>query len=146
MNIILINHYAGGMKFGMEFRPYYFARRWVEMGHNITIVASSFSHLRNKNPDMEGKNYKEEDVDGIRYVWIAGNPYHGNGLGRIRNMFSFLRGLYAHKKKIIGKDIPDVVIASSTYPLDFYPARNIARLCGAKVVFELHDLWPLSPM
>ena len=146
MNIILINHYAGGMKFGMEFRPYYFARRWVEMGHKITIVASSFSHLRNKNPDMGGSNYKEEEIDGIRYVWIAGNHYQGNGLGRIRNMFSFLRGLYAYKRNIIGSDIPDVVIASSTYPLDFYPARKIARICGAKVVFELHDLWPLSPM
>jgi glycosyltransferase involved in cell wall biosynthesis len=41
---------------------------------------------------------------------------------------------------------PDVVIASSTYPLDIWPARRIARRAGAKLVHELHDLWPLSPI
>lgn len=45
MNIILINHYAGSNIHGMEFRPYYLAREWVKMGHNVTIIAASFSHL-----------------------------------------------------------------------------------------------------
>ena len=48
MNILLINHYAGGAKHGMEYRPYFMAKRWVEMGHSVTIAASSFSHLRTK--------------------------------------------------------------------------------------------------
>jgi glycosyltransferase involved in cell wall biosynthesis len=41
---------------------------------------------------------------------------------------------------------PDVVIASSTYPMDIWPARRIARLAGARLVHEVHDLWPLSPV
>ncbi len=41
---------------------------------------------------------------------------------------------------------PDVVIASSTYPMDCWPARRIARRAGAKLVHEVHDLWPLSPI
>lgn len=48
MNIILINHYAGSNFHGMAFRPYYLAREWVKMGHNVTIIAASFSHLRQK--------------------------------------------------------------------------------------------------
>ena len=40
----------------------------------------------------------------------------------------------------------NVVIASSTYPLDIYPAYRIAKHFKAKLVFEIHDLWPLSPM
>ena len=43
MNILYIDHYAGSKNMGMEFRPYYLGKKWLEMGHNVTIVASSFS-------------------------------------------------------------------------------------------------------
>lgn len=145
MKILLINHYAGSINHGMEFRPYYMSREWVKMGHDVTIVAASFSHLRQKNIDME-EPIKEEYIDGIRYVWLKTPAYHGNGIGRIKNMLSFLRKLYKFEK-VINKDLdPDVVIASSTYPLDSYPANWIAKKHKAKFVFELHDLWPMSPM
>jgi glycosyltransferase involved in cell wall biosynthesis len=36
------------------------------------------------------------------------------------------------------------VIASSTYPMDVWVARKLARLAKAKLVYEVHDLWPLS--
>jgi glycosyltransferase involved in cell wall biosynthesis len=41
---------------------------------------------------------------------------------------------------------PDVVIASSTYPADIFPAKFLADKCQAKLVYEVHDLWPLSPI
>lgn len=145
MKILLINHYAGSLYHGMEFRPYYLSREWVKVGHEVTVVAASFSHLRQKNIDME-EPIKEEYIDGIRYVWLKTPVYHGNGIGRIKNMLSFLRKLYKFEK-VINKDLdPDVVIASSTYPLDSYPANWIAKKHKAKFVFELHDLWPMSPM
>jgi len=39
-----------------------------------------------------------------------------------------------------------LVIASSTYPLDNIPAHKIAVAANAKYCYEIHDLWPLSPM
>ena len=95
----------------MEYRPYFMAKRWVQAGHQVTIVAASFSHLRGLNPDMQGKGTMEEMIDGIRYFWIAGNSYEGNGLGRIRNMVSFLRGLYANAKGLESGGKFDAVIA-----------------------------------
>jgi hypothetical protein len=30
-------------------------------------------------------------IDGIRFVWCATPDYEGNGVGRVFNMFAFLR-------------------------------------------------------
>ncbi|MDE6514928.1 MAG: glycosyltransferase family 4 protein, partial [Bacteroidales bacterium] len=38
------------------------------------------------------------------------------------------------------------VIASSTYTLDNWPCHCIAKRLHAKYIYEIHDLWPLSPM
>jgi len=47
MNILYINHYAGAPKYGMEFRPYYLSKEWVKRGHNVVIVASTYSKRHN---------------------------------------------------------------------------------------------------
>lgn len=141
MNILLINHYAGNPQLGMEFRPYYLAREWVKSGNHVMIIGGSYSHLRKRQPTEA-----RENIEGIEYHWIPLKPYKGNGLGRIKSMFDFVRKLWFGYKKYLGDFIPDVVIASSTYPLDIYPAHKIAKHYSAKLVYEVHDLWPLSPM
>lgn len=145
MNILLINHYAGSDYHGMEFRPYYMAREWKSMGRNVTILGADFSHLRKKNPVVQ-EDFQEEIIDGITYVWVKTPEYKGNGVGRIKNISTFMWKLRCNYKKIADKYKPDAVIASSTYPLDIYPAHRIAKRCNAKLCFEIHDLWPLSPM
>jgi glycosyltransferase involved in cell wall biosynthesis len=145
MNILLINHYAGSPNYGMEYRPYYIAREWVNSGHNVTIIAASFSHLRSKNPVVNTK-LTEEIIDGINYKWLDTPSYEGNGIGRIRNMLSFIVQLRSYLKNTIEEERFDAVIASSTYPLDIYPARILQKKSKAKFIFEVHDLWPLSPM
>lgn len=143
MRILYINHYAGGPAFGMEYRPYYLAREWVRLGHQVTMVAASRSHLRSRQPEVRGR-FTREKVDGIDYVWCETPDYAGNGIGRAKNMLTFLRRLGQWREWLEGT--PDVVIASSTYPADITPARRIARRCGAALIWEVHDLWPLSPI
>ena len=111
----------------MEFRPYFMAKRWAAKGNNVTVTASSFSHLRTHNPELGDAKCREEMIDGVRYFWISGNSYQGNNMGRIKNMLSFLRGLYHYRTQIAASGKPDAIIASSTYPLDIYPARRIAK-------------------
>ena len=48
--IVYVDHYAGGPKYGMEFRPYYLAREWVRAGHRVAMLAASFSHVRSVQP------------------------------------------------------------------------------------------------
>jgi len=146
MNILLINHYAGSPKYGMEYRAYYLAREWVRLGHSVQVMASAESHCRAKKPELMGLDRLNEIIDGIHYTWLATPVYYGNGVGRAINMAVFVGRLYREGKQIAKLFKPDVVIASSTYPMDIWPARRIARMVGAKLVFEVHDLWPLSPM
>ncbi len=146
MNILLINHYAGSLRHGMEYRPFYLAREWVRLGHRVRIVASAQSHIRAQAPHLDGNARLDETIDGIEYRWIATPPYRGNGLARVINIGAFVASLALQARQLASGFGADVVIASSTYPLDIWPARRIARLSGARLLFELHDLWPLSPM
>lgn len=145
MNIFYINHYAGSADLGMEYRPYYLAREWVRAGHGVQIVAASYSHVRRRQPEV-GLHSLTETIDGIRYRWIPTPAYQGNGIGRLRNIFAFLRQLWRDAPRLAREFKPDVVIASSTYPMDIWVARHLARLAGAKLVYEVHDLWPASPI
>ncbi|MFZ2648522.1 MAG: glycosyltransferase family 4 protein [Burkholderiaceae bacterium] len=145
MNILLINHYAGSPQHGMEFRPYYLAREWVGAGHAVTIVAASFSHVRQRQPAVQAA-VLDEEIDGIAYRWLPTPAYAGNGLGRARNIWAFLRRLWRDAGCLAATLKPDVVIASSTYPMDIWVARRIAWLARARLVYEVHDLWPASPV
>ena len=143
MNILLINHYAGSKIHGMEYRPFYMAREWMAMGHRVTIVAASHSHLRSVPPELSG-DFTPASIENIPYIWLKTPGYKGNGIRRSLNMFSFVRKLIQYEDRLVREVGPDLVIASSTYPLDMVAARRIARKAVARLVFEVHDLWPLT--
>ena len=141
MNILYLNHYAGSPLLGMEYRPYYLAREWVRAGHRVQVVGADFSHVRTRQPVVT-----DEVVDGIAYHWVHTPPYRGNGPRRARNVWTFLSSVWRDAERLVRDFAPDVVIASSTYPMDIWVARRMARLGKARLVYEVHDLWPLSPM
>lgn len=145
MNILLINHYAGSPEMGMEFRPYYFAKEWVKKGHDVSILAANYSHLRKKNILIK-KSFENQNIDGINYIWIKTPKYSGNGISRLFNIFFFVIKTYFNASNLAKQLKPDIIIASSTYPSDNYVAKKIAKLSGGKHIYEVHDLWPLSPM
>lgn len=145
MNILYLNHYAGSPALGMEYRPYYLAREWVRMGHTVQMLAASFSHVRARQPAV-GRMPADEVIDGLAYRWYPAPMYAGNGLGRVHNIWSFLSQVWRDARRLAREFRPAVVIASSTYPMDIWVARRIATLAGATLVFEVHDLWPLSPI
>lgn len=160
MNILYLNHYAGSPQHGMEYRPYYLAREWVRAGHAVHMLAADFSHVRARQPGLaalraaglpQQGRATVQDVDGIAYHWYSTPAYVGNGVGRVKNIWAFLRQVWADAPRIARTFQPDVVIASSTYPMDIWVAQRIARLARrqgkpCKLVFEVHDLWPLSPI
>lgn len=149
MNILYINHYAGSPDYGMEFRPYHLGVEWIKQGHNVRILASSFSHVRAKQPIINGKLISKrtiERISNIEYVWYPTPSYQSNGSARVKNIASFLYQVWRDSSRTVREFKPDVVIASSTYPMDIWVAHHIARKAKAKLIYEVHDLWPLSPI
>ena len=146
MNILLISHYAGAPQYGMEFRSYYLGREWVRQGHKVLIVGASYSHLRKQQPKPG-----HEVIDGIDYLWLPTLNYEGNGAKRLITMFQFVEQIYRHQQELVNF-APDAVIASSVYTYDIYPCYSIASKTRrkyhkpCKLAYEVHDLWPLSPM
>ncbi|MCD0420800.1 glycosyltransferase family 4 protein [Rubrivivax sp. JA1024] len=141
MRLLVLNHYVGSPALGMEYRPYYLAREWVRAGHEVLLLGADFSHVRTHQPEPG-----DQTVDGIGYRFYETPPYQGNGLGRVKNIWAYLRAVWADTPRLVREFRPDVVVASSTYPMDIWAAQRIARRAGAKLVYEVHDLWPLSPI
>ena len=129
----------------MEYRPYYLAREWLRLGHSVQVIAASQSHVRTVQPAVVAPAVREQ-LDGVDYLWLRTPAYRGNGVGRVLNIATFCARLAWDARRLAREFRPDVVVASSTYPMDIWPAYRIARAAGAKLVHEIHDLWPLSPI
>lgn len=143
MNIMVINHYAGSTLHGMNYRSFYLAKEMINLGHNVTIVTASFSHSRLKQPTVSAP-LTEEDVDGVRFIWLKTPQYHGNGLMRAVSFVAFPWQLIRFRQELIDLVKPDVVICSSPQPVPIYASRMIATDAKAKLVFEIRDLWALE--
>jgi glycosyltransferase involved in cell wall biosynthesis len=145
MNILTLNHYAGSPLTGMEYRSHALSRELNARGHHCIIVAGTYSHLRQQNPVQARFGMGRTSVEGVDWYWIPTGQYAGNGMWRIVSMLEFTTETWLHARRLANEQKPNVVIASSTYPLDIYAAARIARIAGAALVFELHDMWPLTP-
>jgi glycosyltransferase involved in cell wall biosynthesis len=145
VNILTLNHYAGSPLMGMEYRSYALSRELNATGHHCAIVAGTYSHLRQRNPDQTPFKVRRTSVEGVDWYWISTGRYQGNGVRRVASMMTFTAGTWLSARHLAEEQKPDVVIASSTYPFDVYAAARIARIAKASLVFELHDMWPMTP-
>jgi len=143
MNILIINHYAGAPHLGRELRPYFFAKNWQKAGHHVSIAAADHTHLRSNAP-VEGHEPELRRIGEVSYLFFPTPRYNDSIAGRGRNIAAFVKGLWQNAPSLAAEVQPDVVIAQSGYPYDFFPAQRIAGLCGAKTVLEVRDLWPLQ--
>ena len=145
MNFLFINHHANAPEYGNPYRTYSMAKALVRLGHKVSIVAAGYSHLRLKQP-LQTSSYHREFHDGISYIFL---PSMGAGTGRtarVMNIFSFVWSLARHRKAILAEADPDIVIEATTYILPIMVSSRIAKAAGAKLIYEVRDLWPASPI
>lgn len=145
MNVWIINHYATlPSDSGGFIRHFALARELVGGGHNVTIIASSFTHFSHKDtklaPDEE---LKVELVEGVRFVWLRTPWYSGNSVQRVLNMLAFSRGIGTRAIRNLEPD-PAVILCSSPHLFAAAAAAKLARSKRIPFVLEIRDFWPDS--
>lgn len=138
------HHYAGSPVRGMSFRPFYLTREFIKAGLNAYVIGASFHHLQ-ANREEQVNDVLLDESENIPFITLKTPAYEGNGLGRLRNMISYAFGFKRYLNKLISiTGIPNVIIASSVHPFHYPVLEKIAKKYGAKIIFEVRDLWPLS--
>ncbi len=135
-----IHSSAGGPSVGSYIRPYELAKHWANLGIGAVVVSPGFHHLMESGP-----RGGPEVIGGVRYFFTRARSYAGNGVGRILAMFQFMMMAVLQSRSIAAlAGWPDVIIASSPHPFGLVSALILRKLCGARVIFEVRDIWPAS--
>jgi glycosyltransferase involved in cell wall biosynthesis len=142
--IWLINQYASTPETGMGGRHYYLAKELAKQGHKVYLIGASFNHLLRKPPKLDNA-FKIEEVEGFQFIWVKVPSYkEAHSKKRVLNWFKFALQLLKLPKVIADK--PDVILASSPSPFAFLGAQRLAIKTGARLAFEVRDIWPLTLM
>ncbi len=142
MNIWIVCPYAGSVRHGMNYRPYYFGREFARAGHRVVVVSGSYSHQFVRLPETKG-TYTRETLDGMEYVWVKVPRYRSSGdPARTAGWALFCLRLGGVAR--LGLPKPDAIVVSSPVPYPVVPAAALACWFGAKLVFDVRDIWPLS--
>lgn len=114
----------------------------MRRGHAVTIFSSNFSHYRHRElRTIVGlRLWGTEWIEGVRFVWVRTPPYRANDLWRILNMVAFSATAVLACASLGPR--PDVVVGVSVHPLAALAGWVVARMRGARFVFEVTDLWP----
>jgi glycosyltransferase involved in cell wall biosynthesis len=138
----IVNQYAGSPRHGMEYRHYYLARALAGQGHRVVVITGTQSHLFTRPPEVS-RPFTLETIDGVTYCWVAGPRYErAISLGRILNMVAF--ALRLERLPVAKLPRPDAILVSSPSLFPLPVAARWARRFGARLAFEVRDIWPLT--
>jgi glycosyltransferase involved in cell wall biosynthesis len=141
-NIWIISQYSSTPETGIGGRHYYLARELARQGHEVHLIAASYTHLLRRCPDVDDK-YRITKSDGFNFVWVKTPVYsNANSFRRILNWFLFSRRLGGLPKVIDG--CPDTIIYSSPSLVPYLGAYRLAKRFGSKLVWDVRDVWPLT--
>jgi glycosyltransferase involved in cell wall biosynthesis len=138
----IVNQYAGSPRHGMEYRHFYLARALAQRGHRPVVISGSHSHLFTAPPEVS-RPFTLHSFDGVTYCWVALPRYkRAISVGRVVNMAAFAAALAGLPTRRLPR--PDAILVSSPSLFPLPVASRWARRFGARLVFEVRDIWPLT--
>lgn len=137
MHILLIHQAFAALNEPGGTRHHELARFLVSRGHQVTVIASRVSYLTG---DQSGPGGKTDSADGVKILRAyTYNALHKSFVHRVLAFFSFMVSSFW-----VGLTVRNVDVVWGTSPPIFQgvTAWALARLKGAKFLFEVRDLWP----
>lgn len=109
-----------------------FAKHFMANGYEVLTFYADWKR------EEKASLFEREEVNGLDFVHVKAPHYVGNGLSRMKSIFSFAWAIKKHCKEF---DRPDVILHNIHTPFD-YPIVWAARKLKAKYVAEAWDMWP----
>ncbi len=109
-----------------------FAKHFMAYGYEVLTFYADWKRVE------DAPLFEREEVNGLYFVRVKAPHYVGNGLARMKSIFSFAWAIKKHCKEF---DRPDVILHNIHTPFD-YPIVGVARKLKAKYVAEAWDMWP----
>ena len=137
MHILIIHQAFASINEPGGTRHYELARYLVSRGHKVTVIASTVSYITGSASLNESADRNVENITILRApVYSA---HHKSFIHRMLAFFSFMLSSFW-----IGMGVKNVDVIWGTSPPIFQgvTAWMLARLKGAKFLFEVRDLWP----
>lgn len=135
MTLLYLYQYFGTPNGGWSTRVYEMCKRWVQQGHNVTVLTTPYD----KSDIRATKFIEHQHYDGIHVIVV--NLVQSNKHSLIRRMYTFcmfsLISIY-----FVLRLKYDAVIASSGPITIGIPGIIAARIRRKPLVFEVRDLWP----
>ncbi|MCD4656366.1 MAG: hypothetical protein K8S87_02365, partial [Planctomycetes bacterium] len=114
------------------------AEKLVERGHKVLWWTSAFEHARKKWRFNEDNKVKLDN--GINIFALKGISYVKHI--SLRRFVSHRKIAHKFKKKVLGEERPDIIIAS-TPPYDLaYQAVKFGKDNNIPVIVDIRDEWP----
>lgn len=145
--IWVINMTSGKPDSGWGERHFYFSKYWVQEGYDVKIISGSYNHLFKQQPIIDNnKRFTLEKIEeNITFCWVKIPKYDGGSIYKLWSMIIFALKVLSLPIKKLGR--PSFIIVSS---MPIYPIISgwflKKRWKAKKLIFEIRDLWPLTPM
>jgi glycosyltransferase involved in cell wall biosynthesis len=145
MIIWYLNHYAVPKGFGSSRRAHSLGRFFQQKGHTFINFCAAFHHLR-KEPAAPETLGQIRSYDNLPYYQVQTCKYRRNDFFRIANMLEYTMRVSRLTGKIQNGKLekPDIIIPSCAHIFSYLAASNLRKKVGAKVIYEVRDIWPLS--
>jgi len=143
MRILFLSHYFPPEGNAPASRVHAMTRRWVEAGHEVTVITCAPNVPDGKVYDgYRNRLCQREVIDGVEVIRVWTYLAANKGTARrIANFVSYmvtatLRGAFERR--------PDVLIATSPQFFCGWAGVLLGRLKAVPFVLEVRDLWPES--